>query len=49
MDDALKTTEEVIAKSLEDVRDTRAKFRAVTEPVKEQKQPEKTVNVDLEL
>ena len=49
MDDALKTTEEVIAKSLEEVRDTRAKFRAVTEPAKEQKQPEKTVNVDLEL
>ena len=51
MDDALKTTEEVIAKSLEDVRDTRAKFRAVTETKeqKEQKLPEKTVNVDLAL
>ena len=48
MDDALKTTEEVIAKSLEEVRDTRMKFRAVTE-VKEQKQPEKTVNVDVDL
>ena len=48
MDDALKTTEEVIAKSLEEVRETRNKFRAVTEP-KEQKQPEKTVNVDVEI
>ena len=48
MDDALKTTEEVIAKSLEEVRDTRSKFRAVIEP-KEQKQPEKTVNVDVDL
>ena len=48
MDDALKTTEEVIAKSLEEVRNTRAKFRSVTEP-KEQKQPEKTVNVDVEI
>ena len=48
MDDALKTTEEVIAKSLEEVRDTRMKFRAVTEP-KEQKQPEKVVNVDVEI
>ena len=48
MDDALKTTEEVIAKSLEEVRETRSKFRAVTEP-KEQKQPEKTVNVDVDL
>ena len=48
MDDALKTTEEVIAKSLEEVRETRNKFRAVTEP-KEQKQPEKVVNVDVEI
>ena len=48
MDDALKTTEEVIAKSLDEVRNTRAKFRSVTEP-KEQKQPEKTVNVDVEI
>ena len=47
MDDALKTTEEVIAKSLEEVRDTRMKFRAVTE-VKEQQQP-KPVNVDVDL
>ena len=47
MDDALKTTEEVIAKSLEEVRDTRMKFRAVTE-VKEQQQP-KLVNVDVDL
>ena len=47
MDDALKTTEEVIAKSLDEVRDTRMKFRAVIEP-KEQ-QPVKTVNVDVDL
>ena len=47
MDDALKTTEEVIAKSLDEVRDTRMKFRAVVEP-KEQ-QPAKTVNVDLDI
>ena len=47
MDDALKTTEEVIAKSLDEVRDTRMKFRAVVEP-KEQ-QPAKTVNVDVEI
>ena len=48
MDDALKTTEEVIAKSLDEVRDTRMKFRAVIEP-KEQKLPEKTVNVDVDI
>ena len=47
MDDALKTTEEVIAKSLEEVRDTRMKFRAVVEP-KEQVQP-KPVNVDVDI
>ena len=47
MDDALKVTEEVIAKSLEEVRDTRMKFRAVTEP-KEQQQ-EKSINVDLDI
>ena len=48
MDDALKTTEEVIAQSLDEVRDTRMKFRAVVEP-KEQQQPAKTVNVDVEI
>jgi hypothetical protein len=31
MDDALRRTEEAIAMSLEDVRDTRAKFKALTE------------------
>lgn len=31
MDDALRRTEDVIAQSLKDVRDTRAKFRALTE------------------
>ena len=48
MDDALKTTEEVIEKSLEEVRYTRMKFRAVTAEPKEQQQP-KTVNVDVEI
>ena len=50
MDDALKTTEEVIAKSLEEVRDTRMKFRAVVEPKEQQQlQPAKVVNVDVEI
>ena len=31
MDDALRRTEEAIAMSLEDVRDTRIKFRALVE------------------
>ena len=30
MDDALRQTEETIAKALEDVRDTRMKFRTIT-------------------
>ena len=35
MDDALRRTEEVIAQSLNNVRDTRVKFRAVTEAQKQ--------------
>jgi hypothetical protein len=31
MDDALRRTEEAVAMSLEDVRDTRAKFKALVE------------------
>ena len=45
MDDALKTTEEVIAKSLEEVRDTRMKFRTVTEAQEQRR----TANVDVEV
>ena len=44
MDNALRETEEVIAASLQDVRDTRATFRTVTE-VQEQR---KTVDVDID-
>ena len=57
MDDALKTTEEVIAKSLDEVRDTRMKFRAVTEAQEQRKAPAPAPevapapvpNVDIEL
>ena len=38
MDDALRRTEEAIAQSLGEVRDTRAKFRALTEPQTESAQ-----------
>ena len=49
MDDALKETEETIAKALSEVRDTRMKFRTVTE-AQEQQQPKKTTpNVDVEM
>lgn len=37
MDDALRRTEEVIAQSLENVRDTRVRFRAVTEAQEQRK------------
>ena len=37
MDDALRRTEEVIAQSLENVRDTRVKFRAVTDAQEKRK------------
>ena len=40
MDEALRQTEEVIAESLANVRDTRVKFRAVTEAQEQCKAPE---------
>ena len=51
MDEALRQTEEVIAESLANVRDTRVKFRAVTEAQEQRKAPETapTPVVDIEL
>lgn len=49
MDDALRRTEEVIAESLNNVRDTRAKFRAITEVQTQKKAPVREApNVDLD-
>ncbi len=45
MDESLRQTEEVIAKALSEVRDTRMKFRAVTEAQEQRK----AVNVDIEV
>jgi len=45
MDDSLRETEEVIAKALSEVRETRVKFRAVTEAQEQRK----NVNVDVEV
>lgn len=45
MDDALRRTEEAIAQSLEEVRDTRMKFRALTEAQERKSAP---VNIDVE-
>ena len=53
MDEALRQTEEVIAESLANVRDTRVKFRAVTEAQEQRKNPVPTPapapEVDIEL
>ncbi len=45
MDESLRQTEEVISKALSEVRETRMKFRAVTEAQEQRK----TVNVDIEV
>lgn len=50
MDDALRRTEETIAKALEEVKDTRMKFRTVTEAQEKRKeQASAPVNVDIEV
>ena len=51
MDDSLRKTEEVIADALASVRDTRMKFRAVTEAQEQRKAPEPvpTTDVDIDL
>lgn len=50
MDDALRRTEETIAKALEEVRDTRMKFRTVTDAQEKRKEQQKNpVNVDIEV
>jgi len=45
MDESLRQTEEVISGALNEVRDTRMKFRAVTEAQEQRK----TINVDVEV
>lgn len=46
MDDALRRTEEAIALSLEDVRDTRAKFKALIETQERRESAEMSVDVE---
>ena len=46
MDESLRQTEEVIAKALSEVKDTRMKFRTLTEA---QEQPKQPANVDVEM
>ena len=49
MDDALRRTEETIAQALSEVKDTRMKFRTVTEAQEQRKEQRKAVNVDVEV
>lgn len=50
MDDALRRTEETIAQALEEVRDTRMKFRTVTESQEGRREQRKQApNVDIEV
>ena len=50
MDDALRSTEETMVKALEEVRQTRMKFRTITENQEKRKeQPKPPVNVDIEV
>ena len=46
MDEALRQTEETISKALEDVRETRMKFRTVTEAQEQRRAPK---NLDVEV
>ena len=45
MDDSLRQTEEVVSKALAEIRETRMKFRTVTEAQQQRKAP----NVDVEV
>jgi phosphoenolpyruvate carboxylase len=47
MDDALRRTEEVIAQSLNNVRDTRVRFHAVTEAQEQRKAARVDVDIDV--
>lgn len=49
MDDSLRKTEEVIAEALANVRDTRMKFRAVTESQEQRKASTPVQEVDIDL
>ena len=49
MDDALRRTEETIAQALGEVKDTRMKFRTLTEAQEQRKEQRKATNVDVEV
>ena len=49
MDDALRRTEETMAKALEEVRETRMRFRTVTEAQDSRVEPRRPANVDVKV
>ena len=49
MDDALRRTEDTIAQALEEVRETRTRFRTVTEAQEQRQEQRKQTNVDVDL
>ena len=49
MDDALRRTEEAMAQALEEVKDTRMKFRTLTEAQEQRQEQRKSANVDVEV
>ena len=49
MDDALRRTEEAMAQALDEVKDTRMKFRTVTEAQEQRDQRKAAPNVDVEV
>ena len=49
MDESLRQTEEAMTRALDEVRDTRMKFRSVIAPKEASKEEKPVVNVDIEL
>ena len=49
MDDALRRTEDTIAQALEEVRETRTRFRTVTEAQEQRQEQRKQSNIDADL
>ena len=49
MDDALRRTEETMAKALEEVRETRMRFRTVTDAQESRVEPRRPANVDVKV
>ena len=49
MDDALRRTEDTIAQALEEVRETRTRFRTVTEAQEQRMEQRRQSNIDMDV